>query len=333
MNQDQQLCEALIDPVDGENRAVRCFLMFYTGGSAMVADVRENMRAAGFPYWPEWVEKEEAGALSKLGAQNWLRHLFALEARTATQQAAPEYMHPITILTKEVKPEHWEPQQAEPSQGVGERIDIQFDSKFSNMLQAAWVDGWGACRDSEFIGSEAMQDSFNRCNTLALCIAIDQSDDAALTATQQAAPSQGAGELPPSEILRIFVENGTHSEDGDNAGYMRIREADALKIGRALIAALLSAKPEPAGEREALVTKLMNYWINGMPSESRDVLRQAAALLAADAQRPALKPLTDEQKRAMWHGAHSVHSSWSAYEWYAQGVEDSEAAHGIKEQA
>lgn len=37
-------------------------------------------------------------------------------AITATQQAAPEYMHPVAILTKEVKPEHWEPQQAAPSQ-------------------------------------------------------------------------------------------------------------------------------------------------------------------------------------------------------------------------
>lgn len=119
-------------------------------------------------------------------------------ALTATQQAAPEYMHPIAILTKEVKPEHWEPQQAEPSQGVGERIDIQFDSKFSNMLQAAWMDGWGACRDSEFVGSDAMQDAFNRCDTLALCIAIDQSDDPAL---REASKNQG-------EIVITKTEDG-----------------------------------------------------------------------------------------------------------------------------
>jgi len=51
----------------------------------MVADVRENMRAAGFPYWPKWVEEENRGALSKLGAQNWLRHLFSLESIAASK--------------------------------------------------------------------------------------------------------------------------------------------------------------------------------------------------------------------------------------------------------
>lgn len=45
-------------------------------------------------------------------------------ALIATQQAAPEYMHPIAILTKEVKPEHWEPPHAAPSQGVGENPAI-----------------------------------------------------------------------------------------------------------------------------------------------------------------------------------------------------------------
>lgn len=86
-------------------------------------------------------------------------------------------------------------QQAAPSQGAGERICVQFESKFSNMLQAAWVDGWGACRDSEFIGSEAMQDAFNRCNTLSLCVAIDQSDDTALL--EASAQREQPAAMPP----------------------------------------------------------------------------------------------------------------------------------------
>jgi hypothetical protein len=78
---------SLIDPQDGENLAVRCFLMLYTGGATMVRDIREGMRTAGFPHWPEWVEADDAGSLSKLGAQNWLRHLFALENPPASKVA------------------------------------------------------------------------------------------------------------------------------------------------------------------------------------------------------------------------------------------------------
>jgi hypothetical protein len=43
------------------------------------------------------------------------------------------------------------------------------------------------------------------------------------------------------------------------------------------------------------------------------------------------KPLTDEQRKKMWHKANPAHKSWASFDWYSQGVADTEAAHGIKE--
>ena len=59
-----------------------------------------------------------------------------------------------------------------------------FESRSAQLLQAAWIDGWACCRDSEYIGDEAMNDAFNSCDTLGLCISVDQvhpaHDDTAL---------------------------------------------------------------------------------------------------------------------------------------------------------
>lgn len=67
---------------DGENRAVRTFLMSYGGGSHKVGSIRYSLTMSGFDgCWPEWVGQEPEGAhLTKAGAQLWLRHLFDLEA-------------------------------------------------------------------------------------------------------------------------------------------------------------------------------------------------------------------------------------------------------------
>ena len=80
---------------DGENQAVRCFLMTYGTRSLTVEMMREHMRRCGFPLWPEWVETPDAqGHLTKAGAQDWLRHLFGLEsthnARAVAQPTAPQ---------------------------------------------------------------------------------------------------------------------------------------------------------------------------------------------------------------------------------------------------
>jgi hypothetical protein len=64
---------------DGENRAVRNFLMFYGGNCGInTKSMRYNMTMSGFDgAWPEWANKDMH--LTKAGAQLWLRHLFNLE--------------------------------------------------------------------------------------------------------------------------------------------------------------------------------------------------------------------------------------------------------------
>lgn len=67
---------------DGENRAVRTFLLFYGGnrGGALTTDaMRTNLELAGWENcWPDWAKRNQT--LTKSGAQDWIRFLFALEA-------------------------------------------------------------------------------------------------------------------------------------------------------------------------------------------------------------------------------------------------------------
>lgn len=69
----------LIDPDDGENRAVRCFLMLYGTPGLTAGKMMQHMSASGWAFWPEWVPEQREQHLTKGGAQHWLRHLFALE--------------------------------------------------------------------------------------------------------------------------------------------------------------------------------------------------------------------------------------------------------------
>lgn len=65
---------------DGENRALRTFLMFYGAPGLTVGQMKKNMEMLGYPYWPDWVVTEPPGMhLTKAGAQLWIRHLLALE--------------------------------------------------------------------------------------------------------------------------------------------------------------------------------------------------------------------------------------------------------------
>ena len=72
---------------EGENRAVRTFLMQYGVPGLTVAAMAQHMRRSGWgsEYWPPFARKvDNAGQhLTKAGAQIWLRHLFALEAGAA----------------------------------------------------------------------------------------------------------------------------------------------------------------------------------------------------------------------------------------------------------
>lgn len=71
--------EDLMD--DGENQAVRSFLLVFGKPGLTVGGMRRHMELSGWPHWPDWVFSEDVQPLplTKHGAQHWLRHLFALE--------------------------------------------------------------------------------------------------------------------------------------------------------------------------------------------------------------------------------------------------------------
>ncbi len=70
----------LIDPDDGENRAVRWFLAGYRGMEKVtVGAMKKHMTMSGYPLWPTWCDDQDTEHLTKGGAQVWLRHLFNLE--------------------------------------------------------------------------------------------------------------------------------------------------------------------------------------------------------------------------------------------------------------
>ena len=65
---------------DGENLAVRTFLMLYGTRGLTTLGMKKHMKSLGYPFWPAWVEEPDAqGHLTKGGAQDWLRFLFSLE--------------------------------------------------------------------------------------------------------------------------------------------------------------------------------------------------------------------------------------------------------------
>lgn len=79
----------LIDPEDGENRAVRAFLLAYGGGNSITAEqMRNHLALSGYPCAPSWID-EASGHLTKFGAQDWLRLLFSLEQPTTPADMKP----------------------------------------------------------------------------------------------------------------------------------------------------------------------------------------------------------------------------------------------------
>lgn len=80
---------------DGENMAVRSFLMLYSGGASItVGEMRSLMDSCGWPleYCPDFARLGENAHeyLSKAGAQAWLRHLFSFESKALAATAEVE---------------------------------------------------------------------------------------------------------------------------------------------------------------------------------------------------------------------------------------------------
>jgi hypothetical protein len=75
---------------DGENQAVRWFLACYGGGgSKTIGAMRAHLEMSGFEgCWPEWCDAAHPSThLTKGGAQQWIRHLFSLEAQQVAEPA------------------------------------------------------------------------------------------------------------------------------------------------------------------------------------------------------------------------------------------------------
>ena len=85
-------CAVKLIDEDGENLAVRVFLMRYGGASTTSTQMAAHMRALGFDVVPDWVG-QAPGHLTKGGAQLWLRMLFGLE-QPAAPAGGPKLPHP-----------------------------------------------------------------------------------------------------------------------------------------------------------------------------------------------------------------------------------------------
>lgn len=67
---------------DGENRALRTFLMQYGLPGLTVGAMRDHMKRSGWggEYWPFFVSASNRDShLTKAGAQFWIRHLLGME--------------------------------------------------------------------------------------------------------------------------------------------------------------------------------------------------------------------------------------------------------------
>lgn len=77
---------------DGENRALRSFLMQYGVPSLTVSAMRKHMERSGwgFDYCPDFAKFGGVEHLTKAGAQIWIRHLLSLESGAILPQASGE---------------------------------------------------------------------------------------------------------------------------------------------------------------------------------------------------------------------------------------------------
>jgi hypothetical protein len=69
---------------------------------------------------------------------------------------------------------------------------------------------------------------------------------------------------------------------------------------------------------------------NSCGSDSKCLEQYITARLAAP-QAPA--PLTEQQRKTLWHGCTEAHSQWGSYSWFCHGIRSAEKAHGITGEA
>ena len=122
---------------------------------------------------------------------------------------------------------------AAPAQAVAVPLQ-QFESPRAQILLRVFQEGWGACRDAEYVGEEAENDAFNRSVALGHCIAEDQLHRhfAALAFT----PAQ-------EHATQLAGQKQTYSIDADPQG-IRARVADAI-TGALGLGAQGSGNPPP----------------------------------------------------------------------------------------
>lgn len=85
MTDTQTMRDELVDE-EGENLAVRSFLMLYSGADGVtIGRMRKHMDRSGWPlqYCPDFARlgDRDGEHLAKAGAQIWIRHLFNMESK------------------------------------------------------------------------------------------------------------------------------------------------------------------------------------------------------------------------------------------------------------
>jgi len=137
----------------------------------------------------------------------------------------------------------------------------EFESLSAQLLQAAWIDGWGCCRDSEYAGSEAMHEAFNSSDTLSLCLKADHPTE------QPAAPAV----LTTAEIDAVWSSMGSFTD----------RQSDYRIFARAILARAI-----PPGCVVVPIAGLNKAIAYSEPGHARDTLQALLPEGSALAARP-----------------------------------------------
>lgn len=147
--------DRLLD-TDGENRAVRAFLLgLRSEAGRSVAAMRSHMKYSGFPHWPQWVADSAPGVhLTKAGAQSWLRHLFGLESTNALDAPLTQAARDVLAERyRQIGVEGWTPEH-DNEHDKGELVDAAIcyaagttDIRRTDGYVWPWDEAWWKPRD------------------------------------------------------------------------------------------------------------------------------------------------------------------------------------------